>query len=198
MPAILLFWLCWNRQKFCTHWPIFRFTKPIAHAPAFSGSSSRMNFSADARKSRNGGRRGYRFVTLSNQACHRRPDTGQPSKRSRFVYWRCSGVRKALQPKTILFHWMRIDTTQLPFVQSMSSDLSVPIKLAKFGLFIYSKLEPKINKIYRNEYISGKPRVCYELVYWRVFFTYFSQCVLLLIISWYYCISRTLCMTYFV
>ena len=67
---------------------------------------------------------------------------------------------------------MRIETTQLLFVQWMlnrSSDLSDRIKLAKFRLFIYSKLEPKISKIYRNSYISGKPRV-WELtrcVYFR-------------------------------
>ena len=56
---------------------------------------------------------------------------------------------------------MKIETTQLLFVQSMlnrSTDLSGRIKLAKFG-FVYSQLEPKINKIYRNLYISGKPRV---------------------------------------
>ena len=38
------------------------------HTPTFSSSSSRMNFSADARKCRNGERRGYQFVMLSNQA----------------------------------------------------------------------------------------------------------------------------------
>ena len=31
------------------------------------------------------------------------------------------------------------------------------MKLAKFRLFIYPKLKPKINKIYKNMYISGKP-----------------------------------------
>ena len=71
-------------------------------------------------------------------------------------------MARPFQPKTILFQWMKIETTQLLFVQSMlnrSSDLSGRMKLAKFTLFIYSKLEPKINKIYRNLRISGKPRV---------------------------------------
>ena len=71
-------------------------------------------------------------------------------------------LSRPFQPETILFRWMKIETTQLLFVQSMlnrSSDLSGPIKQAKFRLFIYSKLEPKINKIYRNLYISEKPRV---------------------------------------
>ena len=57
---------------------------------------------------------------------------------------------------------MKIETTEPLFVQSIlnrSSDLSGRIKLVKFKLFIYSKLEPKINKIYRNLYISGQPRV---------------------------------------
>ena len=51
---------------------------------------------------------------------------------------------RPFQPETILFRWMKIETTQLLFVQSMlnrSSDLSGRIKLAKFRLFIYSKLE---------------------------------------------------------
>ena len=41
--------------------------------------------------------------------------------------------------KQFLFRWMKIETTQLLFVQSMlnrSSDLSGLIKLAKFRLFI--------------------------------------------------------------
>ena len=56
---------------------------------------------------------------------------------------------------------MKIETTQLLFGQSMlnqSFDLRGGIELAKFRLFIYSKLEPEINKIYRNFSISGKPR----------------------------------------
>ena len=71
-------------------------------------------------------------------------------------------LARSFQPETILFRWMKIETTQLLFVQSMlnrSSDLSGRMKLAKFKLFIYSKLEPKINKIYRNLYVSEKPRV---------------------------------------
>ena len=62
-------------------------------------------------------------------------------------------LARPFQPETIIFRWMKIETTQLLFVQSMlnqSSDLSDRIKLAKFRLFIYSKLEPKISKIYRN------------------------------------------------
>ena len=76
-------------------------------------------------------------------------------------------LARPFKPKTILFRWMKIEAKQLEamqllFVQSMlnrSSDLSSRIKLAKFRLFIYSKLEPKINKIYRNLYISEKHRV---------------------------------------
>ena len=53
---------------------------------------------------------------------------------------------------------MKIETTQLLFVQSMlnrSSDLSGRMKLVKFGLFIYSKLEPKTTK-FIEIYISMK------------------------------------------
>ena len=62
-------------------------------------------------------------------------------------------MARPFQPETILFQWIKLETTQLFFVQSMlnrSSDVSGRIKLAKFRLFIYSKLEPKINKTYRN------------------------------------------------
>ena len=38
-------------------------------------------------------------------------------------------------------------------------DLSDPIKLAKFRLFIYWKMEHKINKIRRNVYTSRKPEI---------------------------------------
>ena len=38
-------------------------------------------------------------------------------------------------------------------------DLSGPIKLAKFTVFIYSKMEHKINKIRRNVYTSEKPSI---------------------------------------
>ena len=78
---------------------------------------------------------------------------------------------RPFQPKTILFRWMTIETPQLLFVQSMlnwSSDLSSHIKLAKFRLFIYSKPEPKINKICRNLYVGEKPSV-WELT-WYVYF----------------------------
>ena len=54
----------------CKHLPIFQFT--IVHAPTSSSSGSHINCSADAiadaQKSRNHERRGYQFVTLSNQA----------------------------------------------------------------------------------------------------------------------------------
>ena len=71
-------------------------------------------------------------------------------------------LARPFQPETILFRWKKTETAQLLFVQSMLNwlfDLSGRIKLAKFRLFIYSKLEPKINQIYRNLYASGKPRV---------------------------------------
>ena len=94
-------------------------------------------------------------------SCQRLADTGQPSKEPRFVYWHIALVlARPFQPKTILFRRMEIETTELLFVQSMlnrSSDLSGRIKLVKLKLFIDSKLEPKINKIYRNIYIGGKP-----------------------------------------
>ena len=64
-------------------------------------------------------------------------------------------LAKSFQPETILFRWMKIETTQLLFVQSVvnqSSNLSDCIKLAKFSLLIYSKQEPKVSKIYRNLY----------------------------------------------
>ena len=69
-------------------------------------------------------------------------------------------LARPFQSKTIMFRWMEIETTQLFFVQSMlnrSSDLSGRIKLVKFRLFTYSKLEPKINKICRNLHISESP-----------------------------------------
>ena len=40
-----------------------------------------------------------------------------------------------------------------------SFDLSCPIKLAKFRVFIYSKMERKINKIDRNLYTSEMPSI---------------------------------------
>ena len=46
---------------------------------------------------------------------------------------------RPFQPETIPFRWMKVETTQLIFVQSMlirSSDLKGHIKLAKFRLFI--------------------------------------------------------------
>ena len=62
-------------------------------------------------------------------------------------------LARPFQSETILFRWMKMETMQLLFVQSLlnrSSDLSDPIKLTKIRLFIHSKLEPKINKIFRN------------------------------------------------
>ena len=97
-------------------------------------------------------------------ASQRRADTGQLSKGSRFDHWRCSCVGKALSTwnnpvsmdensnKVAAFCSINIELI-------ISDDLSGRIRLAKFRLFMYSKLEPKINKIYRNLYISEKPRV---------------------------------------
>ena len=71
-------------------------------------------------------------------------------------------LARPFQTETILFQWMKIKTTRLLFGQSMlnrSSDLRGCTELAKFRLFIYSKLEPEINKIYRNFSTHGKPRI---------------------------------------
>ena len=87
----------------------------------------------------------------------------QPSKGPRFVTDVALVLAKPFQPETILFRSMKVETTQLLFVQSVlnrSSDLRDSLKLARFRLFIYSKLEPKTSTIYGSLYISGKPRVC--------------------------------------
>ena len=71
-------------------------------------------------------------------------------------------LARPFQTETILFRWMKIETMQLLFGQWMlnrSSDLRGGIELAKFRLFIYSKLEPEIKKNYRNFPTSGKPRI---------------------------------------
>ena len=71
-------------------------------------------------------------------------------------------LARPFQTETILFQWMKIETTRLLFGQSMlnrSSDLRCCIELARFRLFVYSKLEPEINKIYRNFSTRGKPRI---------------------------------------
>ena len=71
-------------------------------------------------------------------------------------------LTRPFQTETILFQWMKTEATRLLFGQSMlnrSSDLRGGIELAKFRLFIYSKLQPEINKIYRNFSTSGKPRI---------------------------------------
>ena len=95
-------------------------------------------------------------------ACQQRADTEQQVCLMMLFDDVALVLARPCRPETILFRWMKIETTQLLFVQSMlnrSSDLSGHVKLAKFRLFIYSKLEPKINKPYGNLYISGKPRV---------------------------------------
>ena len=95
-------------------------------------------------------------------ACQRCADTGNHQKGRGLFIDVALVLARPFQTETILFRWMKIETTQLIFLQSMlnrSSDLSGRIKLAKFRLFIYSNLDPKLNKIYRNIYISGKPRV---------------------------------------
>ena len=88
-------------------------------------------------------------------ACQQRADTGKPSKGSSFVYWCCCGVGKALSTRNNPVS-MDENRNNVLFLQSMlnrSSDPSGRIKLAKFWLFIYSNLDPKINNIYRNLYL---------------------------------------------
>ena len=49
---------------------------------------------------------------------------------------------------------------KVAFIQANRTfDLTGPIKLAKFRVFICSKMEHKINKIRRNLYTSEKPRI---------------------------------------
>ena len=84
-------------------------------------------------------------------ASQHRADTGQTSKGWGLFIDVSLVLARAFQYETILFRWMKIEITQLLFVQSMlnrSSHLSHRMKLAKLRLFIYSKLEPKISKIY--------------------------------------------------
>ena len=58
---------------------------------------------------------------------------------------------------TIAFRWMKIE--KVVFIHTNRSfDLSDPIKLATFRVFICSKMEHKINKIRINLYTSGKLR----------------------------------------
>ena len=86
------------------------------------------------------------------------------------------GVGKALSTLDNLFRWMKIETTQLLFVQSLLnqlSDLSDHIKLAKVRLFIYSKLEPE-NK--QNLWIFIYSDVCFLLI----------SVYLMYLISWLY------------
>ena len=70
---------------------------------------------------------------------------------TRFVYWHCSGVGKALlcRNNSVLMDENRNDVATM---LNRSSDLRGRMKLAKFRLFIYAKLKP--NKIHRNMYIS--------------------------------------------
>ena len=91
-------------------------------------------------------------------ACQRCADTGQHQNGQGFFVDVALLLARPFQPETILFRWMKIEIPQLLFVQSMlnrSSDLSGRVKLAKFRLFIYSKLEPKIKKIIEI-YVSVK------------------------------------------
>ena len=54
----------------------------------------------------------------------------------------------------------RVKIEKVVFIQANRSfDLSGPIKLAKFRVYIYSKMEHKINKIRRNLYTNEKPRI---------------------------------------
>ena len=56
---------------------------------------------------------------------------------------------------SIAFRWMKIE--KVVFIQlNRSSDLSCPTKLAKFRLFIYSKMEHKINKKFIEIHIPVK------------------------------------------
>ena len=68
-----------------------------------------------------------------------------------------ASLASGFQSRTILFRWMKIE--KVAFIQTNRSiDISDPIKLA-FRVFIYSKMEHTINKIRRNLYTSGKPRI---------------------------------------
>ena len=72
----------------------------------------------------------------------------------RLLWWLPGSLASAFQSRTFTFRWMKID--KMVFIQTNRSfDLSGPIKLAKFRVFIYSKMEHKINKIRRNLCTSG-------------------------------------------
>ena len=74
------------------------------------------------------------------------------------VAWCQASLASAFQSRTIAFRWMKI--VKVVFIQANRSfDLSSPIKLAKFRVFIHSKMEHKINKIRRNLYTSEKPGI---------------------------------------
>ena len=67
-------------------------------------------------------------------------------------------LTSAFQSGTIAFRWMKIE--KVVFIQANQSlDLSGPIKLAKFRVFIYLKMEHKVNKIHRNLYTNEKLRI---------------------------------------
>ena len=62
-----------------------------------------------------------------------------------------SVVGKRLQSRTIAFRWMKIE--KVAFIQANRSfDLSGPIKLVNVRVFIYSKMERKINNSYKFIY----------------------------------------------
>ena len=97
-------------------------------------------------------------------ACHRRADTEQPVRLMTLFNEVCLITlpwcwQGPFNPKQSCFEdENRNNVAAFSSMSNRSSDLSGRIKLAKFRLFIYSKLEPKI-KVYGNLYISGKPRV---------------------------------------
>ena len=73
-------------------------------------------------------------------------------------YPRAASLASAFQSRIILFRWMK--TEKVVFIQvNRSFDLSGPIKLATFSVFIHSKMEHKISKNRRNLYTSGKLRL---------------------------------------
>ena len=70
------------------------------------------------------------------------------------------GPRKRLSVKNnrVSMNENRKSDFQIQTIRSF--DYSDPIKLATFSVFIYSKMEHKINKIRRNLYTSGELRIC--------------------------------------
>ena len=79
----------------------------------------------------------------------------------RLIWW-FPGVSASLvsvfQSRTVAFRWMKIE--KVVFIQmNRSFDLSGPIKPVTFRVLIYSEMGHKINKIRRNLYTNGKPRI---------------------------------------